>query len=210
MSTHFNPEEIGIKYISVSTPNIGDGPLRVLPTDWFVCGTDTIFNDGVGDFYCPDGGVARQLVKQRIYQKQGDDMFYYDRNAGTMTYHPTHNHMHVDDWGIYTIREEIPGTDPLTWPIIAGGSKLGFCLMDLRACVDFYGQCRDSLDNIITNDLPNNGLGGGKYTCGTISQGISVGWTDVYYHNLPDMHVNIPDEVSVSYTHLTLPTTPYV
>lgn len=195
MSSHFNPEEIGIKYISVSTPNIGDGPLRVIPTDWFVCGTDTIFSPGAGAFYCPDGGEAKQLVKQRIYQKQGDEMFYYDRDAGTMTYHPTHNHMHVDDWGDYTIREEIPGTDPLTWPIVGEGSKLGFCLMDFGGCETFYGHCRDSENNVITNNLPNSGLGGGMFTCGTSFQGISVGWTDIYYHNLPEMHVNIPEEV---------------
>ncbi len=195
MSPHFNPEEIGIKYISVSTPNIGDGPLRVIPTDWFVCGTDTILNPNNGAFYCPDGGEAKQLVKQRIYQKRGDDMFYYERDAGTMTYHPTHNHMHVDDWGEYTIREEIPGTDPLTWPIIGEGSKLGFCLMDFGACETFYGHCRDHQNNVITNNLPNAGLGGGMFTCGTSFQGISVGWTDIYYHNLPEMYVNIPEEV---------------
>jgi len=137
MSEFFNPEEIGVKYISVSTPNIGDGPLRIIPTDWFVCGTDTFFSPGGAAFYCPDGEDARQLVKQRIYQKQGNEMFYYDRNAGTMTYHPTHNHMHVDDWGYYTIREEVPGADPLTWPIVGEGKKLGFCLMDFGSCETF-------------------------------------------------------------------------
>lgn len=195
MSEHFNPEEIGFRYISVSTPNIGDGPLRVIPTNWFICGTDTIFNPTGADFYCPDGGEARQMIQQRIYQKQGDEMLYYDRDAGTMTYHPTHNHMHVDDWGYYTIREEIPGADPLTWPIIGEGSKLGFCLMDFGSCETFYGQCRDEQENIITNNLPNSGLGGGMFTCGTSFQGISVGWTDIYYYNLPDMFVEIPEGV---------------
>lgn len=195
MSEHFNPEEIGVKYVSVSTPNIGDGPLRVIPTDWFVCGTDTFFSPATASFYCPNGEEAKQLVKQRIYQKQGDEMFYYDRNAGTMTYHPTHNHMHVDEWGYYTIREEVPGADPLTWPIVGEGRKLGFCLMDFGSCETFYGHCRDTENNVLTDNLPNTGLGGGMYTCGTSFQGISVGWTDIYYHNLPDMFVNIPEDV---------------
>jgi len=33
------------------------------------------------------------------------------------------------------------------------------------------------------------------FTCGTSFQGITVGWTDIYYHNLPDMFVKIPDDV---------------
>jgi len=195
MSEFYNPEEVGIKYISVSTPNIGDGPLRVIPTDWFVCGTDTFFNPGAAAFYCPNGEEAKQMIKQRIYQKQGNEMFYYDRDAGTMTYHPTHNHMHVDDWGYYTIREEIPGQDPLNWPIIGEGKKLGFCLMDYGSCQTHYGDCRDNENNVITDNLPNTGLGGGMFTCGKVFQGITVGWTDIYHHNIPGMFVNIPEDI---------------
>jgi len=187
----YNPEEKGRLYISVSTPNIGIGPLRVIATEQFVCGTDTFTNDE-HIFYCPDGSEARQLVKQRVYVKDGDEMTYYDRDAGSMTYHPTHSHMHVDNWGEYTIREKVPGVDPKDAPIIGDGTKLGFCLMDFGTCGQFEGECTDADGNLITNNLPNFGLGGGDYTCGVDYQGISVGYTDIYYYNIPGMHIDIP------------------
>lgn len=188
---YYNPEEKGRLYISVSTPNLGLGPLRVIATNQFVCGTDTFTSDNFL-FYCPNGEEAKQLVKQRIYVKDGNEMTYYDRPAGSMTYHPTHSHMHVDDWGIYSLREKIDGVSPLNSPIVGDGAKLGFCLMDFGSCDTFSGQCRDADNNVVTNNLPNHGLGGGEYTCGTTRQGISVGYTDVYYYNIDGMHIDIP------------------
>ncbi len=188
-----NPEEPGLLAVSVSTPNIGYGPLRILPTDSFVCGIDTIYMPG-GLSACPDGSFPSQIIKQRVYQKAGTQMQYYDRFAGTMTYHPTHNHMHVDDWGTYSIREEVPGTDPLSWPIIAGGAKLGFCLMDFGSCDTYTGYCRGSNGEVMGSaNIPNYGLGGGTYTCGSTSQGITTGWTDIYYHFLDEMQIEIPE-----------------
>ena len=187
-----NPEYSNVLRISVSTPNVGHGPLRVLATNNFVCGTDTLWNSNIT--VCPDGSTPSQLVKQRIYKKEGNVMTYIDRWAGTMTYHPTHNHSHFDEWGIYTLR--IPDAnepDPLKWTIIGEGSKLGFCLMDYGSCEYYDGHCRDENDNILTTDAPNYGLGGGGYSCGTSNQGISAGWTDIYYYNLDGMFINIPN-----------------
>jgi hypothetical protein len=127
-------------------------------------------------------------------------MTYYDRQAGTMTHHPTHGHRHVDDWGVYTLRlRDSNETDPLKWPIIADGAKLAFCLMDYGSC-SYYsdtangmGHCRDAQDNILmSGDFNNWGLGGSSYNCSPNDQGISVGWTDVYYEYLDGMWANIP------------------
>lgn len=189
---YYNPEEKGRLYVSVSTPNLGIGPLRVIATNQFVCGTDT-FTSNDHLFYCPNGEEASQLIKQRVYVKDGNNMTSYERPAGSMTYHPTHSHMHVDEWGIYTLREKIAGVSPINSPIVGEGSKLGFCLMDFGSCETFEGQCRDENDNVVTNNLPNHGLGGGEYTCGTTKQGISVGYTDVYYYNIEGMHIDIPN-----------------
>lgn len=187
-----NPEHANLLRVSVSTPNVGHGPLRVIATNNFVCGTDTLFNTSIN--VCPDGSTPRQLVQQRIYKKTGNDMSFIDRWAGTMTYHPTHNHSHFDDWGIYTLRIPDPGEpDPLKWTIVGQGAKLGFCLMDYGSCEYYDGHCRDDDNNRLTIDAPNYGLGGGTYSCGTSNQGISCGWTDIYYHNLSGMSVEIPD-----------------
>jgi len=187
-----NPEFPNVLRVSVSTPNVGHGPLRVIATNNFVCGTDTLWNSNIS--VCPDGSVPSQLVQQRIYKKEGNNMTYIDRLAGTMTYHPSHGHSHFDEWGIYTLRIPDPHEpDPLKWTIIGEGSKLGFCLMDFGSCQFYNGHCRDENDNIITTNSPNYGLGGGTYSCGLTNQGISAGWTDIYYSNLPGMFIDIPD-----------------
>jgi hypothetical protein len=191
-----NPETPGELGVSVSSPNIGHGPLRIIATNFFVCGTDTINAPGGYSGTCPDGSDPRQLIQQRIYHKNPDgSMSFYDRWAGSMTYHYTHGHMHVDDWGVYSLRNEVPGTDPRTWPIVADGGKLGFCLMDFGSCAYYNGHCVDNAGNVLTTNAPNYGLGGGSYSCGITNQGISAGYTDIYYHYLDGMQIPIPASV---------------
>jgi hypothetical protein len=186
-----NGTENGRLRVSVSTPNIGHGPLTVRSSSIFICGSDT-FTTNPGT--CPGGGSPRQLCFQRVYHRNGATMTYYDRPAGSMTYHPTHLHMHVDDWGIYTLRErDTTQTDPLQWPIIGTGAKLGFCLMDYGTCSYYNGHCVDSLGNTLGNtDFPNFGLGGGNYNCSPIEQGISSGYADIYFQYLDGMYIDIP------------------
>ncbi len=190
-----NPESPGELRISASTPNVGHGPLRIIPTDNFVCGVDTFFNSNIT--ICPDGSDPSQLVKQRIYRKQGNTMTYEDRWAGSMTYHPSHAHTHFDDWGTFSLR--IPDDNepnPLNWQMVSDGTKLSFCLMDFGSCSTYDGHCRDDNNNILRNsDFPNYGLGGGDYSCGLTNQGISVGWTDIYGYQLDGMHITIPNGV---------------
>lgn len=192
-----NGADDGKLKLTGSTPNIGHGPLTVLGSEYFVCDGDTLFGDpGV----CPDGSAPRQLITQRIYHRNSDGtMTYSDHWAGAMTYHPTHGHNHVDDWGVFTLRLENPNDpNPLNWPIVGDGAKLGFCLMDYGTCSGYNNHCKDdntlySNGNTLLNvDFPNWGLGGGNYNCSPIEQGISVGYTDIYNQNLDGMWINIP------------------
>ena len=177
--------------ISVETPNIGHGPLSTLTTTTFVCPDSTY--QGSAPTTCNDGSAPKTVVNQNIYHKSGSTMTSWQHLAGTMTYHPTHGHMHYDDWGIYTLRLQIPGvTNPLLWPIVGTGSKLGFCLLDYGDC-DTYGDCRNGNGPILHNaDFQNFGLGGGGYNCTPNQQGITVGWADVYYQYLDGMYIQIP------------------
>ncbi len=182
--------------MTASIPNIGHGPLTVRGSNFFVCGTDTTdFDPGT----CSDGSAPKQLIMQRIYHKSNDSMAYTDRWAGAMTYHPTHNHNHIDDWGVFTLRIEDPDDpNPLNWSIVGNGAKIGFCLMDHGTCTFYNGHCRD--DNryhqngtiLVNTDFPNYGLGGGNYSCSPVEQGISVGYTDIYFEHLDGMWINIP------------------
>ncbi len=187
-----NGVENGRLRVSVSSPNIGHGPLEIRTTNTYICGTDTI--TGTAPATCPNTGLPpRQLIKQRVYQKNGAVMSYIDRDAGSMTYHPTHGHMHVDDWGVHTLRTQTSDPNPLNWPIVGNGAKLAFCLMDYGSCSTYNGHCVDSAGTTLTNSsFPNYGLGGGSYNCSPTVQGISSGFTDIYYQYLDGMYITIP------------------
>ncbi|MBK5285166.1 MAG: T9SS type A sorting domain-containing protein, partial [Bacteroidia bacterium] len=187
------------------TPNIGFGPLTVegklAGIGTYICGTDT-FTSSTNPANCPDGSSPRQLIYQRVYHKNGNSMTYYDRPGGSMSYHTGHNHYHVDDWCVFTLRYQIIGEpDPRNWPIAAQGAKLGFCLMDYYSCPSgsAANHCKDNNtvynqgNNLNTSaQFPNYGLGGGSYACSISEQGISSGWEDVYYESLDLMWINLP------------------
>jgi hypothetical protein len=195
--------------VTGSTPNIGHGSFTVRGQDangkrTFLCGNDTIFNvNATGAFTCPNGYPnPKQLITQRIYKKDGNTMTYVDQYAGSVTYHPAHGHNHVDDWAVMTLRIQTSDPNPLNWPIVGTGAKIGFCLMDYGQCgtpgSTYDGHCRDENTvymggNVMYNvNFPNWNLGGGNYNCSVIEQGISSGWTDVYGKHLDGMWINIP------------------
>jgi hypothetical protein len=195
--------------VSGSTPNIGHGSFTVRGetangTRTFLCGNDTVFNAPPnGAFACPNGAPnPKQLIIQRIYNKNGNAMSYVDQYVGSMTYHPAHGHNHVDDWAVMTLRVPTADPNPLNWPIVGTGAKIGFCLMDYGQCGSpgstYDGHCRDNNTvymggNVLYNvDFPNWNLGGGNYNCSVVEQGISSGWTDVYGKHLDGMWINIP------------------
>ena len=186
----------GLVRLDVATPNIGWGPLEVSPTNDYVCGTDTLRNffPSAG-FLCPDGSYPHRLIKQKLYQKNGNSFQFIYRDAGWMVYHPSHGHIHINDWGKYTLRLNDPSVaDTLQWPIVSEGIKVSFCLIDLTTCSGSLGDCRDANGNILNNaSFPNFGLAGG-YNCGNSRQGISVGKVDIYGQYLDESFIRIPYE----------------
>jgi|GEM_PF-584342 len=176
-----------------TTPNIGYGPLETHSINKWLCGTDTLTADP--GTLCPDGRVPKRFITQRIYHKNGNVMSYTDIPCGTMTYHPSHGHMHVDNWGIYTLRLQNPNDpDPTHWSIVGTGTKLAFCLLDIGSCNDNAGiYCRDDNNNPqVTSQIPNNTIGGGQYGCSSSMQGISNGNYDSYSSGLDGMWIDIP------------------
>ena len=185
--------------IGVSTPIIGYGPLQTHGTSRYLCGTDTLDAGSVNNIpaTCPTTGLPpRQLINQRIFHKSNNAMTTYDRPAGTMTYHPSHGHQHVDEWGVYTLRTNNGDPNPVNWPIIGTGAKLGFCLLDIKQCQNNPGYCTDSLGNSLnSSNIPNYGLNGlpnGTYSCSNSLQGITNGWMDTYSQSLDGMWINLP------------------
>ena len=206
-------EAMGRIRVGARTPNIGSGPLNLRGADqdgyrWMIC-----YDSGVADTfsvydpdwneesYCPDGSTPKHISIQRVYQKKADgSMGFYEVMVGTMEYHPTHGHMHFNEWTIMSLRIPDPNNmeNPLEWEIVGDGAKVGFCVMDLGNCSSENAGCRDDESvynegNLLSqDDFPNYGLGGGEYGCSPVSQGISVGYNDTYGSYLDGMFLNIP------------------
>ncbi len=196
----------GLLRLDISTPNIGWGPLEVAPTNDYVCGGDTLRNfTPPANFLCPDGSYPKRLIKQRVYQKVGNSFQYILRDAGWMQFHPSHGHIHIEGWGLYTLRLRDPSiTDTLKWPVVNSGIKVSFCLIDLTTCNGALGDCIDANGTILTNSsFPNYGLGGG-YDCGQVKQGISVGKVDIYHQYLDESFIRIPYEACNGDYHVVI------
>jgi hypothetical protein len=137
---------------SNATPNVGDGKLYVYGT-------------GV------DNGDGTENIIQRIYFSGGG---FIDRTAGQFIFHPGHNHIHVEDWCEYRVRQVLP--DDGVGDIVVKGQKTSFCILDL---------------GIYDPTLPNYNPSGQFFSCSSTVQGLSVGWLDIYDKTLAGQNIDI-------------------
>ncbi|MES2848568.1 MAG: hypothetical protein V4685_05900 [Bacteroidota bacterium] len=162
-----------------STPNIGYGPLEIF-------GIDSCFCNGQPapcNVACPGVSDLKHIIRQRIYRKipGTDTLGFYDRDAGQMTFHPEHGHLHVDHWADFTLRTATADPDPRNWPIIGTSVKQSYCLINLASCPNRAGICVDNNGINITN-FPNYNFGF-QSGCGQ-NQGIFPGKYDIYGRSL--------------------------
>ncbi|HKR04332.1 MAG TPA: PKD domain-containing protein [Bacteroidia bacterium] len=161
-----------------ATPNIGWGPLEIHGVDSCYCDSVLVPCTTTS---CPSGNPVKHVVHQVIYHRQNnnDSLTSYERNAGFMSYHPTHGHIHVDHWADFTLRKATSNPDATTWPIVGTGTKQSFCLINLGSCDGNFGYCVDTNGTQLHNaDIPNSGFG---YVSGCgLEQGIYVGSLDIY------------------------------
>lgn len=184
-------------YITLSnaTPNIGWGPMEIHGVDTCFCGTTMV---PCSTTVCPNGQPVKQMVMQTIYHKNGNVMTSYMRNAGTMSYHPTHGHIHVDSWADYTLREATNDPNPLNWPIVGTGTKQSFCLINLGDCTANPGLCVANNNDTLTMDsIPNAPLGNVS-GCG-VDQGIYVGKLDIYSQGMGGQNIQFGDICNGNY-----------
>ena len=171
-----------------ATPNIGYGPLEIHGTGSCYCDTVAV---ACSTSVCPDGSAVKELITQRVYHRDNSSMTYYDRAAGTMSYHPTHGHVHVDNWAEFTLRRGTADPDARNWPVMGEGAKVSFCLVNLGDCDSDFGYCVDSLGQSLHKaDIPNSDFG-------TVSgcsrdQGIYAGNLDIYSSGLNGMGIILP------------------
>ncbi len=137
--------------LSNATPNIGKGKLHLY-----------------GGTVNPNG---TQNVIQRVFRSNGT---FFERTAGTFTYHASHNHIHFDGWCEYRLRTILVNDG--VGPVVATGGKTSFCILDL---------------GVHDSTLPGYNPNGEFRSCGTTTQGLSVGWLDIYSKNLDGQFIDI-------------------
>jgi len=184
----------GILKVTNATSNIGYGPIEFHGTNEWFCSDGSQVD--VQEL-CPDGEYPSQQVNQRIYRKLENENFgYTDVSAGTMQFHAEegHDHPHIDNWCINTLRTKGPNPDPSTWPIIGTGQKVSFCVENSIQCFNYNYLCEytDSVYDI--NTMPNAWMGQ-EYTCNSNPQGVAVGWSDVYGANLSGQEIYFSDNL---------------
>lgn len=142
--------------------------------------TATFWNRGKGalELHTNDPAAANATIDssfsafQRMFRADGTTA---DRPVGILFWHEIHNHFHYDDFGHYTL--------DLVRPAVAGATvtqsvteKTTFCMRDDEA----IGAPADGTKQ------------GRKYMgCGGGTQGVSIGWADVYPSTLPDQFFDV-------------------
>jgi len=135
--------------------------------------TTTIANVGDGPLILtgqtvqtPSGPVTQ--ATQEVWKKDGTTCTHV---AGYFEFHPSHNHWHFNDFASYQLRRD----DPFTGPLAASSSKVSFCLIDITQLRGFNGPRQVFAD----------------CTSQQSTQGISVGFADVYDSFLPDQWIDL-------------------
>lgn len=118
-------------FVNASVANIGYGPFEVEQS-------------GEGE----DIVDGKQLIQQVIYQRRVDitetdttcGMMFRKNTANGQTfsiYHSQHGHMHINNWVELTLRKRPTNgnMDASTWPLVAGGTKVSFCIISGRNCI---------------------------------------------------------------------------
>jgi len=201
--TQQHTETPGMIRLSNATPNIGWGPMEIHGSNSCWCDTVPV---NCSTSVCPNGNPPTQNLIQRVYRKNGGVITSVDTlTPGTMSYHPSHGHVHINGWSEFTlVKEDTTIANPLLWPVVAQGAKVSFCLINLGDCSNNNGWCLDTNGNVLTmQDIPNAPFGVVS-GCGT-DQGIYTGMLDIYDQNLPDMYIDLTnvcngDYYIISYT----------
>ena len=139
-----------------------------------LCFTITSWNAGTGPLELRPGPAVggTQPVSQRVYNTDGT---FQDYLAGSMDYHPSHNHVHFDDYAAYTLRPRgIAGFDDDTV-----GIKATFCIIDTDHIAPLLEGSPSSAQYRSC----------GNPTGQVIPQGMSVGWGDSYRYHLDGQSV---------------------
>jgi hypothetical protein len=158
--------------------NRGRGPMEIFPSK-------TSHNcDGDGD------PLNDRTAYQRIYRdtnldgrfERSKDRDSDTRVAGCMAFHHAHFHWHFNDFARYTLRSA-------SGDVVSQGTKISFCVLD---------------SDLAWPDLPGSpAIGyypvGGNGCDEVATEGLSVGWSDVYGYYLAGQQLDVTGLEAGSY-----------
>ncbi len=162
-----HPDKRRLRFTN-SVGNKGRGPLEIYPE------SDPDGSDCDGDGATQDDREAFQRVFEDANANQ-----QFDREVdvearteatGCTVFHQAHDHWHLEDFAAYKLRRE--DTDR----IVARAPKVSFCLRDNVRSFPEPGSPQDPYYEGCTRSS---------------TQGLSVGWTDIYLYVLPDQDLDI-------------------
>jgi hypothetical protein len=130
------------------------------------------WNNGSGRLEVRSGAEDREAGRQKVYQRiYSDTGTYRDVLAGSFVYHEAHQHIHFDDFAVYTLEPvNAPGASQRT------SAKTTFCIMDT---------------NHIDAGLAGSPSSPEYTTCDASVQGMSVGWGDEYGSHLDGQSIDV-------------------
>ncbi len=143
--------------------------------------SNSIANLGSGRFELrpqndPGSGITTAYQRVWTHDVDGDWTFDSEFPVGTFEFHAAHNHWHFGGFARYELRNVAPGGGIGRF-VAASSDKISFCMVDTVAA------------NLGLEHAPPVRV----YTsCGpSLTQGISVGWADVYGPSLPGQSIDI-------------------
>ncbi len=123
-----------------------------------------------------EGREVVNNVQQVVQIIQRADGSRVELPAGEYVFHPTHHHVHFANYAEYNLRSIT--SEGGVGEVVSSGEKVSFCLVDF-APYDLT--------------LPNAPPSWIYSECERQTQGISVGWADIYGSELDDQWINIRD-----------------
>lgn len=130
-------------------------------------------NAGTGALHFYGGAThpdSTQDIWQRVFNTGGT---FTDRFAGRFVYHPSHGHIHVEDWAIYRIRSR--PNNQTVGATLTQTFTTSFCILDINHF------------NPALPGSPANSVYGG---C-NLTQGLSIGWNVVLGAGLEGQSINV-------------------
>lgn len=151
--------------LSISFEDVGTGtPQRILR----LASTISNYGDGPMEIYGAIEGTDHSVIvpaTQRIHWNNGAITI---EPAGDFEYHDVHHHWHWENLVSFKLAQAVNEADPYDAAntVVGTTPKVSFCLLDTGKIPGFSG--------------PNQPNGKRYQSCGRNTQGISVGWFDIY------------------------------